>query len=184
MALIIEDGTGKSDANAYDSLENIRAYLIARGRMTVAEEGEEPDIETVYTPNITEGMVIQATQDIDNLYESLFSGLRAVDGQALAFPRSDAYMFGQAVADYTVPQRIKNALAEMCLYAASGIDSTPIVQTGVKLYRAKVDVIEEETEYSGSGTVNSSGVLTRVVNELKPLFNPSYGSFNGIIRRW
>ena len=184
MALVIEDGTGKSDANAYDSVENVRNYLIDRGKITVSIEGEEPETVTTYNPDITEAMIIQATQNIDNLYESLFSGVRAVDGQALAFPRSDAYMFGQAVADDTVPQRIKNAVAEMCLYSAKGIDSTPIVQTGIKLYRAKVDVIEEETEYSGSGTVNSSGVLTRVVNELKPLFKPSYGSFNGIIRRW
>lgn len=177
MALIIEDGTGKADASSYDSIENINAYLLARGKIT------ETETEGVYTPEITETTAIYATQSLDNLYEPTLQGERAVDGQALAFPRTGIVMFGRDVALNTVPLRIKNAIAEMCLLIASGVDVSPIIETGIKRKFEKVGPITEETEFSGSGVTGGTGVLSTVVNELKPLLKQG-GASNGIIRRW
>jgi len=168
MALIIEDGTGKADANSYDSLANIQAYLTARGRTASVISA------------IDDAVIIQATQNIDNLYRDKFSGYQSSEEQSLEYPRIGSMRGIWYVDSDEIPQKLKNALAEMCFYQADGVEINPATQTGIKRVREKVDVLETEIEYTGSTAISTEKVvLTNVINELKPLFN----NINGVIRR-
>lgn len=91
MALIVEDGTGKPDADSYVSVSDCSAYADAHG-LTFA--GTEPEQER---------RLRRATQYLDAQYA--FKGTESTDTQALAWPRD--------VAPGTVPREIVSACCEL-----------------------------------------------------------------------
>lgn len=80
MTLNVEDGTGKTDSDAYVSLEDCSAYTQARG-LSFPTSPAGP----------AEAAIIRATAAIDATYRSRFSGEK-VNGrqQALEWPRKNA----------------------------------------------------------------------------------------------
>lgn len=91
MALIVEDGTGKADADSYVSAADCATYAAAHG-LTFA--GDEP---------AQEARLRRATQYLDAQYS--FKGGESTDTQALAWPRD--------VAPGVVPREIVNACCEL-----------------------------------------------------------------------
>lgn len=76
MAIVVEDGTGKVDAESYASVETTKAYCTARG---IAISGRaDADIEAALR---------EAAVYIDSRWR--FKGRRSSAAQALEFPRSD-----------------------------------------------------------------------------------------------
>lgn len=103
MSLIVEDGSGAADSNAYVSLSDCAEYCAARGLTfptSPSSEGEQA--------------IIRATAAIDAKYRSRFPGTK-VNGrsQALQWPRTGAEdADGEEIADDEIPQEIINATCE------------------------------------------------------------------------
>ena len=78
MALIVEDGTGLSNADSYISLVDARAFALNYGYSLPVDDSDA---------NVS---LRKGAQYVD-LFEGSFSGQRLVDTQSLAWPRANAY---------------------------------------------------------------------------------------------
>lgn len=113
MALVVEDGTGKSNANSYADLATIRAYTLARGVDLSATA--DADLEV---------MVIKA-MDYLQAQEGRYQGYRVQETQALSFPRYDVYVDGFSIDSNEIPSRLVNALGALVLEVNAGNDLQP-----------------------------------------------------------
>ena len=95
MAIEVEDGSGKSNAESYIDLAYLSAYAAKRGL----------DIT-----GITEANIIKAMDYFESAY--LFKGTKLKETQALAFPR-----LINGVVEY--PVRIKSAICELTIKSKS-----------------------------------------------------------------
>lgn len=103
MALIVEDGTGRDEADAYVSVSALRAYADARG----LSYGSASD-------QTLEQKLREATTYIDARYRYKGARLRSV--QALEFPRASLVDWsGHLVTG--VPRRVAHACSELALKA-------------------------------------------------------------------
>lgn len=148
MAFIVEDGTGKPDANSFASVEFADSYFADRN--IIAWSGSEPE---------KQGWLIQATDYIITRFYGRFYGemeYSADPAQALPYPRIVAYVsvgmplnLLKATAEYALRAK-KGSLAPDAVYTASG----QVIQAQKK----KVGPIETETTYA-SGTGGSANLL-------------------------
>jgi len=81
ISLVVEDGTGRSNANSYLSVEDADSY---HANLTQSAAWESAALAA------KQSALIAATQYLDCEYGGLWRGVRAHEGQALAWPRSDA----------------------------------------------------------------------------------------------
>lgn len=99
MALVVEDGTGKADAESYATVAQFTSYCEARGYATGG-----PDDEVV------EQKLRLATDYIDAHYR--FKGARKLSTQALEFPRTG--LLDWSSYEITgVPSRLRSATIEL-----------------------------------------------------------------------
>jgi hypothetical protein len=103
MALIVEDGTGRDDAESYVSVVDLKAYADARGL------GYGSATDTALEQKLRE-----ATTYIDARYR--YKGSRTSPEQSLEFPRASLVDWsGLTVTG--VPRRVKHAACELALKA-------------------------------------------------------------------
>lgn len=102
MALIVEDGTGLANADAYVSLAEFKAYAAAVGY----------DL-TEYTDEQIERAIRRATIWIDARYGATFLGTWVIATQRLEWPRADVYYRGVYLASNAIPQKLKSAVCEV-----------------------------------------------------------------------
>jgi hypothetical protein len=102
MALIIEDGTAKADAQSYANVEALRAYATLRGA-TVPEE--ETDCEV---------LLIKA---MDALEAENFIGCKLTATQALQWPRADAYVEEWPIPYNEIPRQLVQAQCALAIEA-------------------------------------------------------------------
>ena len=139
MAIIIEDGTGKSDAEAYISVADTTAYHDARGN-SVWASADLADQESALR---------KAAEYIDYTFGPRWKGDRTNATQALDWPRFGVYVDGVLIDSDELPKQLVQACAELALIALSE-DLTPSLPRGgeVKATTVKVGPITRETEYS------------------------------------
>lgn len=104
MALIVEDGSGKVDADSYLSVANSNTYWDKHGYASAWRDALEEKKEEALR---------MATQWIDLTFGGRWDGERREEAQALDWPRSgieDADGFD--VAEDSLPQALKDATAE------------------------------------------------------------------------
>lgn len=149
MALIIEDGTGKADAEAYAGVADCSAWAVKYyGHALTGSDADK------------EAAIRRAVAYLDALK---WKGARAHGrSQALAWPRSGASdCEGIAIASNVVPAEViyaQHVLAR-AEFQSPGILS-PSVTLGAVVKREKVDVIEQEFDTSR---------LQGTADELRPL---------------
>jgi hypothetical protein len=97
MALIVEDGSGSPDSNAYVDIPYVSGYLLGE-QLEAWEALEEPEQEAA---------IIRATRYIDSLE---FYGTRKTLEQGLSWPRSNVTYEGYEIIG--VPVSVKKATAE------------------------------------------------------------------------
>ncbi|MGO4326739.1 DnaT-like ssDNA-binding protein [Cupriavidus sp. 2TAF22] len=97
MAIVVEDGTGKPDANSYVSVAEADAYHADRGNTAWA------------SATAKEAKLINATAYADSMYR--FQGQAAGTTQALEWPRAGVT---------GIPKRVKDAVCELALRALAG----------------------------------------------------------------
>jgi hypothetical protein len=110
MALVAEDGTGKSDANSYITLTDANTYFTNKGApaaWTAASDAEK------------EAALITATQYLDAHYRWI-TGEIGSSTQSLGWPRDGAYdRFDRSLSSTEVPDRVKDACCEAAARALS-----------------------------------------------------------------
>jgi hypothetical protein len=140
MAFNVQNDEGTvTDANAYITIAEYRAYWTDRNVDTSAT------LDTA-----VEGLIVEATQYIDERYEYCSCPLEGRD-QTTQFPRYDLYdRFCNQVEG--VPREVKAACAEYAYKSTStSLSNTySASEQGVKKEHDKVDVLETTREYTGS----------------------------------
>lgn len=142
MALIVEDGTGKSDAESYVSVAEAIVYI------------------TKFYPSSTfltstteeqEAFCRQATQYLDMRYGGRWLGEKANKTQALDWPRQDAEIDGYLQESNSLPQKLKDAAFESIQIFVAGDDPFEANDSfgTVKSEAVKVGPISESIEYMG-----------------------------------
>lgn len=100
MALIVEDGNGMSDAEAYISVSEATAYFAARGNTAWAALSDTQ----------REQALRLSTDYMGAVYGPRWCGERLTDTQALDWPRGEP----------GVPEAVKRANAELAVRASAG----------------------------------------------------------------
>lgn len=101
MALIVEDGTSKADANAYVSVADLKSYFEARNDTVMAETADEA----------VEGAILYATRDLDQSFS--FHGSKTKLTQSRSWPRLGAYdKEGDSIDEEVVPEVVVEATCE------------------------------------------------------------------------
>lgn len=133
MALIVEDGTGLATAESYISVADADTYIANfKGAVSVWDSATEASKEIAAR---------NATQYLDDGY--LFIGGKETSAQALQWPREYAYDEADELIE-GVPQKLKDATAELMYEYIVGGDLVSNLSTTDYLKRKKTDVLEKE----------------------------------------
>lgn len=156
MALVVEDGTGLSNANTYVDVTYADTYFSTRGITAWASLTNK------------EALLIQATDYLEAVYSESWKGEKLLDTQSLSFPR--------VIDGVTVfPERLKYAQCELALKANSDV---LLKDVGEKVIKEKVDVIEVQyAEYSDQKTQ-----YTYVYNLLSPYLQNGSQTSRKVVR--
>ena len=103
MSLIVEDGTGKPDAESYISVADADTYH-ARRNNTEWAALSDPEKEAA---------LIAATDYMQGYYSGSWKGYKLTQHQALDWPRYAAVVDGFTLDSAIIPQRVKNAASEL-----------------------------------------------------------------------
>ena len=129
--MVVEDGTGLSNADSFVSVAYADTYFTTRGVSSWASLTNK------------EALLIKATDYIEAVYSESWKGVTLNDTQSLSFPR--------IIDDATVyPDRLLKAVCELALKANSG---DLLVDVEQRTIEEKVDVISVKyAEYSDQKT--------------------------------
>jgi hypothetical protein len=132
--LVVEDGTGKTTANTYITLDGADTYHENRLHVTDWTGATETD---------KEASLIWATRMLDDMVN--WKGLKTNDDQALRWPRSGVYDEDELLIDEdTLPTPIAEATAELARHLIAGDRGDDPDTLGFK--RMKVASLELEVD--------------------------------------
>ena len=149
--MVVEDGTGLSNADSFVSVAYADTYFTTRGVSAWASLTNK------------EALLIKATDYIEAVYSESWKGVTLNDTQSLSFPR--------IIDDATVyPDRLLKAVCELALKANDGDLLVDVEQRTVE---EKVDVItvkyaeysDQKTQYSMVYGLISPYLLSTGVNK-------------------
>lgn len=130
MALELEDGTGKANAQSYVDVAAARTYAAARG---VTLSTDDSAVE-VYLINAMDYLEAQRAR---------YQGAKLLATQALQFPRTDVYLDNNIDPEdpAVIPAVLKAAQCQLVIEQANGADLMP-TSDGLVVKSKKVDVLE------------------------------------------
>ena len=175
--IIVEDGTGLSNANSYVSVADADTYLGDRGY-------------TVWTDSTEEDLQISLIRATDYVDQNVFKSVALTEGQARQFPRYDLVdRTGEQVGS-TVPVEIVNATCEYALAVIGDGDGlvelnpTPTQSTSRSLTytREKAGEVEREYHYDAGEGVRTKVLYPRADGILSTsgfLLSGGVGGING-----
>lgn len=165
MALIIEDGTGKTDANSYTTVEEARSYASARGTELPTEDAQ------------VESLLVRA-MDYLEAQRGKYQGVKTYPGlQALQWPRSGVIIdCDYQLPDNIIPNELKNAQKQLALEVFNGLVLLPS-SDGRVVKREKVDVIE--TEYMTGQDLGSGATMGPSFPAVDALLEPLFSACGG-----
>tara|TARA_R110000744_G_scaffold30928_4_gene73050 strand:+ start:710 stop:1216 length:507 start_codon:yes stop_codon:yes gene_type:complete len=109
MALVVEDGSGKSNANSYISQADATTYFTNH---------DNPTAWSGLSSALKDAALLYATVTLDGMWD--FTGTVTTSTQALAWPRDGVWdEEGRNLAANAIPQRIKDAECELALLHTS-----------------------------------------------------------------
>ena len=173
MALIVEDGTGKPDAESYISVAEATTYHSDRGNAAWA---------LLASDTAREQLLRKSTEYMVQAYRLRWLGSRTTDAQRLDWPRAwvalrdspSPYAASPGyVANNVVPSEVKAACAELALSASTGALAPNIGRTKSEVQVGEIAVKYDETssEYTRYRAVdmmlgiylNGSGAMVNLV---------------------
>ena len=151
MSFIVEDGTGKVDANSYVSVAFAKNYFLERG-ITTFDDLFDEDIKA---------SLILATDYIEMRFGSQFKGLKFDADQALSFPMV-SYL-GEAIDKFLydtvdptleigveIPVKVQRACCEYALRSRTTPLIKDVLSDSVVSQRVKIGQIEKETNFASN----------------------------------
>lgn len=153
-AIVVEDGTGLVNSNSYISEAELTAYATDRGA------------------TLTSVAATLLIQGMDYIESKLFQGFKYGSTQALLWPRGNVIIDGYSVSSATIPQLLKDGLAEVCISIDGGVN--PLATQGRETIKEKVGDIEVEYK-NGS---RPADYLTGAETKLKKLLKNSGASLS------
>lgn len=165
MALTVEDGSGVTGANSYVTVDEIKAYALARGL-------DLPD-----TDPAIEVFAVQAFDYVES-YRTRYQGMKSNVALPQQFPRTGVVVDGYYVTSIEIPIQLKNAQCQ-ATSEAFGTDLMPNSSAGIK--KEKVDVLEVEYQ-DAPGGVSASPSFPKVDSLLAPLLKTGGGWRPSVVR--
>lgn len=173
MALIVEDGTAKSDAESFCTVAFADSYHSNRGNSSWAAIATEAE---------KEALLRKATDYMEEVYRLRWLGYRATESQALSWPRDEVqrrdFTYLNQFSFYPndqVPTEIQKACAELAIKANS---ETLAPDIGRVKERSKVGPIDVTYE-KGSPPYKR---FRAVDNILAPFLDSgSIGTFRNVV---
>jgi len=164
MALVVEDGTGKPDAESYVSVTDADAYLAKRGIAGT----------WAATSGAKEIALIQATDYMEQMYRSAWSGSRVRSTQTLSWPRTGVYVDGFSVPATLVPTEVKVACVQLAQRAVTETLLPDIANSSAGGDIVEQSIGELSVRYS-EGTTSSLGrpQYQAIERTLSPFFSNS-----------
>jgi len=144
MTIIVEDGTGKANAESYCTVAFADQYFSARNI---------PSWAAVGTDATKESLLRAATDYMEQVYRMRWAGARTTSTQALSWPRYAVPLkdypggyagFPSYVANNVVPDAVQRACAELALRAISGPLAPDIgrIKSRTKIGPIEVDYVQ------------------------------------------
>jgi hypothetical protein len=168
MALIVEDGTAKADAESYLALADATAYYAKTDTRDAARDALIATWSGATDPE-REAALREATRHLDGSYFYDWRGVKSTAEQALQWPRlavEDAS--GWTIAENVIPQALKDACAELALRALSA-QLTPDVAAGGGFKAKSITVGSISIDKTYAEPFLSQPRLDRVDFLLRPL---------------
>lgn len=155
MPLTVQATLPVPEANAYASVETVRAFALARG---------------VNLPADDSGVEVLIIKGMDYLEANIdeYCGFPTDDAQFLSFPRD-----GQPV-----PRKLIEALGHLVIIASTGVDLMPNDLQTPFIIREKLDVIETEYAKPTAGSNGNRPHFPIVDNLLASLICGNGGQFS------
>lgn len=144
MALVVEDGSGKSDADAYVSVSFADTYFTNR-------QGSTAWNDSSVTVSDKEAAIRNATSFLDRRYNAMWVGRRVEKDQALAYPRVGVTdVDGFTVGSDDVPTVLEQACCEAAVLALSEDLMPDITNSGIISEESvSVGSVQSTTKYEG-----------------------------------
>lgn len=164
MALIVEDGTGRTDAETYISVNVFKTFCLKRGY----------DVDA-YDLDVMEIALRKAADYINTQFR--YKGFRLTGDQAMEFPRNSLYDWSGLLVT-GVPMRVKNACCELAFKALT----QPLYQDqnrGGKVVSESVGPISTTyAEDAPTGIVwqQAWNFLQPFVRDPKHIYGPFFGN--------
>lgn len=158
MALIIEDGTAKADAQSYATVAELRGYAGVRGA-------------TVPTPDADcEALLIKA---MDFLEGQNFVGDRYSKAQALAWPRVNAEVENWPLSYDEIPRQLIQAQCALAIEAQT-VDLLPTIDVNAKGPRIAEEVAGAvKVAYANPGRARNVPAIAKAEVLLRTLLKRS-----------
>lgn len=111
MALVIEDGSAKTNAQSYVSLLDVVNYGASYG---------------LSTTHVDEPTIMRAMRYLEGAYFERWIGVKRTEDQTLSWPRAWATrQDGYTNSESTIPNEVKNAVCALAIRAVSGVNLSP-----------------------------------------------------------
>lgn len=153
MALVVEDGTGKADANSYSTVEYYRIYAKRHG---VNLTGSVSDLEV----NLTCGWDFMLGQD--------YKGRRATEVQAGDFPRVDLKIDGVCYSGNRTLSLARDAQCALALESRS-TDLLPTIAANASGGMIEQTIGPITKRWEGSGRASTRPIVEKAKVFLRPL---------------
>jgi len=161
--LIIETGVSVANANTYVEVEFVREFADLRG------------IELPVDDVPIEEALIKAFDYIESR-ETDFSGDRMSENSV--FPRQGCVLFGNEIANTSIPRNLKYAQAQAAIILIQGVELQRVVEAGDYVSEEKIGPLT--VKYADPLSVGIDASFGPVEDLLKPLFPQSKpGAFGG-----
>lgn len=169
MALVVEDGTGKTNSDTYVSLADARTRATILG---VSISGTDATAEL---------QLQQATIYVDTVYRHNFQGLKLTSTQALQFPRSPVVLDGWTLDNDDIPQELIDAQ----IYAAAQLEAGESFYSNNDGRSVKLEEVvgAVKQEYFNTGKTGTQVRFTDVEQRIQPLLDGNGGQYAYGVRR-
>lgn len=167
VTIIVEDGSGVANANAYVSVADVRAYAEQRGITLPASDDE------------VGAMIIKATDYLES-FACKYQGRKTDCAQALQWPRTCVVICCQDFPDNEIPKALKSAQSSAVLIQNEGLVLQPNVTAQDYVIEETVGPIT--TKYANPVQAGISATFTGLESLLEPLFFASCGQVGFALR--
>lgn len=152
MAIVVEDGTARADAESYASVAEATAYATKLGNTAWGAAA---------TDALREAALRRATRYLDGRYHGRWPGYRRTSAQRLDWPRTDAVDSSDwpipSSGALAVPAALKDACCEAALLelASPGV-LAPQAQGSVAAKTVQAGPVSTSTTYAGSAPLRAT----------------------------